>query len=150
MRISVLSVTIMALGFVVAPAASQDLESVADAARDYDPALALPHADGLVHVADFDGDGREDVVAILVGTDRRALVVFRRLNGAYQPLPLYAALPASDIELRVVPPGSRRILGGEGMVEHLTPAIELVFPGRSSALYVWRRGRFQVFGTESY
>jgi hypothetical protein len=34
------------------------------------------------------------------------------------------------------------------MIEHANPALELVFPGRSSALYVWRDGRFRVFELE--
>jgi hypothetical protein len=29
-------------------------------------------------------------------------------------------------------------------------AVELIFPGRSSAMYVWENGRYQVYGTESF
>jgi hypothetical protein len=120
----------------------------ADAAREFDPELMFPSEGGIAHIADFDGDEREDVAAVLTARDRRALVVFRATREGYEAHPLYASLPAGDLALRLVPAGRHRVLDPQGMIEHENPAIELVFPGRSSALYVWRDGRFRVFELE--
>jgi hypothetical protein len=59
-------------------------------------------------------------------------------------------LPPGDVELRLVPPGRHRVLGLQALIEHPNHGIELVFPGRASALYIWRGDRYQVFGTENY
>jgi hypothetical protein len=99
---------------------------------------------------DFDGDGKPDVAAILQGGERRALVVFHARGGGFVAQPLYANLPAGEVVLRLVPPGNHRVLGGPGVVELQAPGFELSFPGRSSALYAWRGGRYQSFGTENY
>jgi hypothetical protein len=141
-------VSILTAG-VTGSAAAQTLPStVAETIQAFDPTLTFPAEGGIVHVSDFDGDGREDVTTVLVGTERRALVVFRATPRGYEPHPLYASLPGGDFELRIVAPGRRRVLDPQGMIEHATPALELVFPGRSSALYVWREGRFRVFQLE--
>jgi hypothetical protein len=120
----------------------------ADAAREIDPELTFPGEGGIAHVADLDGDGRDDVAAILSALDRRALIVFRATPGGYEAHPLYISLPAGDLDLRLVPPGRHRVLDPQGMIEHATPGLELVFPGRSSAIYIWRDGRFRVFELE--
>ena len=40
--------------------------------------------------------------------------------------------------------------GAAGALETTAPSLELVFTGRSSAMYVWGNGRYQVHGTENY
>lgn len=130
------------------PAYAQD-SAINQALSSVDPSLAYdPNA---ARVGDFNGDGLEDVAAIVAGPEKRALVVFHPTpNGGYVAYPLYATLPPGDVDLRLVPPGRHRVLSPQGVVEHATPALELIFPGRSSALYVWRNGRYQVFATENY
>ncbi len=136
----------IAAGFV-SPARAQ--ESPLDrAVRDFDPAFTLDPA--RTWRADFDGDGREDVAAILQGPGRRALVVFRARERGYTAQPLYASLPDGEVELRLVDPGSRRVVGPQGVVQLDTPGLELSFPGKSSALYVWRGERFHSFATENH
>lgn len=133
---------------IAAPVRAQD-PSIADALGGVDPTLAYdPNA---ARVGDFNADGLEDVAAIVAGPQRRALVVFHPTpNGGYVAYPLYATLPPGEVDLRLVPPGRHRVQGPHGVVEHETPGIELIFPGRSSALYLWRDGRYQVFATENY
>lgn len=122
--------------------------ALSTAVRDFGTGFTLDFADA--RVGDFDGDGRDDVAGILHGPGKRALVVFHGSNGGYVAHPLYAPLPDGEVELRLVPPGNRRVLGPPGVVELSSPALELVFPGRSSALYAWRGGRYHTFGTESH
>lgn len=134
---------------LAAPAAAQDA-ALAAAVGAYDPALILPADGNLVQWADFTGDGRPDVAAVLDGPGGSALVIFTAIPGGYQPHPLYTALPRGPIELRLVLPGWHRVLGAKGAVELTDPAVELVFPGRSSAIYAWAGGRFQVHATENH
>lgn len=131
-------------------ASAQEDPALAEAVRAYASGISLSSDPAHVHVADFTGDGRPDVAAVLEGNGRSALVIFNRTAGGYQAHPLYASLPAAPWRLRSVAPGRHRILGPEGTVELSAPAIELVFPGRSSAIYAWRGNRYQVFGTENY
>ena len=128
-------------------AAAQD-HALLQAVSEFDASLTV--APGWTRAADFDADGLEDVAAILDGGDRHAFVVFRATPHGYEIHPLYATLPNGDFDLRLLPPGRRRVLGAEGVLEHSAPALELVFPGRSSAIYAWRGGRFQIFATENY
>lgn len=129
------------------PAHAQDAD-LAGALGGYDPALS-PIGD-LVVRADFDGDGDDDAAAVVTDGRDRAFLVFESDDGAWRVQPLYSRLPDTPVRLRVVQPGPRRVLGAKGMVELTAPGVELVFPGRSSALYVLRDGRWQVHGTESY
>ena len=143
--LSALAVAFTSWATAAAPASAQERPSaIAAAVRQFDPDLAIPEG-GILHMADFDGDGREDVAAILTAPGRRALIVLRAVRGGYEPHPLYASLPPGEFELRLVPPGRHRVLDPQGMIEHVNPGLELVFPRRSSALYVWRDGRFRVF-----
>jgi hypothetical protein len=135
---------------IVLPVRAQD-PALQEAVRAFDPSAAFVFESNRARVADFNGDGLADVSAILVAPERRALVVFNaRRDGGYSAYPLYAVLPSGPVELRLVPPGRHRVLGPEGVIELARPALELAFPGRSSALYAWRDGRYQVFGTENY
>ena len=143
-----LALALLALGPPRAEA--QDDPALAEAVAAYAAGMALSADPARVHVADFTGDGRPDVAAVLEGNGRSALVIFNRTARGYQAHPLYASLPSAPWELRAVGPGRHRILGPEGTVELSAPAIELVFPGRSSAIYAWRGNRSQVFGTENY
>lgn len=147
-RLSVIWLVVGLLVVAAPHARAQDSALIA-AARSVDASLG--YDPGRTRVADFNGDGLADVAAILVGPRRQALVVFHATpQGGYAPYPLYATLPEGEVELRLVPAGRHRVLGLEGVVEHAIPAIELAFPGRSSALYVWRDGGYQVFGTENH
>ena len=132
---------------LAAPAAAQD-HALLQAVSEFGSSFTV--APGWSRAADFDGDGVDDVAAILEGPNRHAFVVFRGTPHGYEVHPLYATLPRGEFDLRLLPPGRRRVLGAEGVLEHAEPALELVFPGRSSAIYAWRRGRFQVFATENY
>lgn len=100
--------------------------------------------------ADLNGDGGDDVAAIVRQGDRNALVVFHASPRGYEAVPLYTRLPSGPVELSLAAPGRHAVLGPERVVEIRGPALRLVFPGRSSALYVWRGGRYQVYATESY
>jgi hypothetical protein len=131
-------------------APAQEDPALADAVRAYASGMSLATDPALVHAADFTGDGRPDVAAVLEGSGRSALVIFNRTDRGYQTHPLYANLPEGPWDIRVVGPGRHRVLGTEGTLELTSPAIELVFPGRSSAIYAWRGNRYQVFGTENY
>ena len=124
--------------------------ALAEAIRSYDPGATLSSDPALAHAADFNGDERQDVAVVLEGGGKAALVIFNRTPSGYRPYALYASLPPGPLQLRVVPPGRHRILGSAGTVEVSSPALELVFPGRASAMYAWGDGRYQVYGTESY
>lgn len=143
------ALAILALTSATAPAQEPDA-ALAEAIRSYDPGASLSSDPALVHAADFNGDGHQDVAAVLEGGGKSALVIFHRTPSGYRAYALYAALPAGRLQLRVVPPGRHRTLGSQGTVEITSPALELVFPGRSSAMYAWGEGRYQVHGTENY
>lgn len=143
-----LTLALLVVGASRAPA--QDDPALADAVAAYAAGMSLSSDPARIHVADFTGDDRPDVAAVLEGGGRSALVIFNRTARGYQAHPLYASLPAAPWQLRIVAPGRYRILGPEGAVDLSAPAIELVFPGRSSAIYAWRGNRYQVFGTENY
>ena len=143
----------LALGFLAlwpARTPAQEDPALAEAVQAYAPGMSLAADPALVHTADFSGDGRPDVAAVLEGEGRSALVIFNRTARGYQPHPLYASLPSAPWNIRTVAPGRHRVLGAQGTVELTSPAIELIFPGRSSAIYAWRGNRYQVFGTENY
>jgi hypothetical protein len=99
---------------------------------------------------DFNGDGRVDVAAIVEGPNRAAFVIFHAQPGRFEPHPLFTSLPPGPVELRVLEPGRHRVVGPQRSVVITTSAVELVFPGRSSAMYVWRDGRYHVLGTENF
>jgi hypothetical protein len=139
-------IAIAAVAFAAPRATAQPDADLTEAIRAYDPAASV----GRTQSADFNGDGREDVAAVLERSGKSALVIFNRTAGGYRPYALYASLPSGPVELRVVPPGRHRVLGAAGALETTAPSLELVFPGRSSAMYVWGGGRYQVHGTENY
>lgn len=141
-----LGIAITAVAIGAPRAAAQPDAGLAEAIRAYDSAASV----GRTQTADFNGDGREDVAAILEGNGKSALVIFNRTASGYRPYALYASLPSGPVELRVVPPGRHRVLGAAGALETTAPSLELVFTGRSSAMYVWGNGRYQVHGTENY
>lgn len=147
-RIPYALVTIALVGLVSGPARAQDA-SLQRAVRAYDPALQWS-SDVQTVRGDFNGDGRPDVAAILESAERRSLVVFHGGELGYSAFPLYTRLPQGEVFLRRVDPGRYRVLGSQGTVELRHESVELVFPGRSSALYVWRNGRYDTFGTERY
>jgi hypothetical protein len=120
------------------------------AMRAFGPDMTIPEGENLSIRADFNGDGREDVAAVVRGPDRSALVVFHATGDDYEMMPLYTRLPSGDVQLRVVPSGRRSVVGKAGGVQLKNAAVELIFPGRSSAMYVWENGRYQVYGTESF
>lgn len=141
----------LALGFTFSQPVRAQESALVDAARAFESAIAFDLDTTGTRVADFNGDGLPDAAAILVAPERRALVVFNaREDGSYATHPLYTVLPPGDVELRLVSPGRHRVLGPQRLIEHTSPGVELVFPGRASALYIWRGGRYQVFGTENY
>ena len=145
-----LTVAIAAMTLVVPRATAQPDAGLAEAIRAFDPAASLSADPALTQTADFNGDGREDVAAVLEAGGKSALVIFNRTAGGYRPYALYASLPGGPVRLHVVPPGRHRVLGAAGTLETTAPSLELVFPGRSSAMYVWGNGRYQVHGTENY
>jgi hypothetical protein len=139
----------LALVAVLAPPLRAQDPALQAAVRSFDPAASLDA--GRVRVADFNGDGLDDVSAVLVAPERHALVAFHALaEGGYVAYPLYAVLPQGDAVLRIIPPGRVRVLGPQGAIDLAASGLELVFPGKSSALYVWRDGRYQVYGTENH
>ncbi len=140
---------LLAALLAAAPALAQPA-GIADAIRSVDPALRPLDGPGAMHEADFDGDGRVDVALLLTDGRRTSLVSFHDGGSGWVPNPLYRNLPAGDVQVRLVPPGRYRVLDPRGSIETSAPAIEIVFPGSSSALYVFREGRYQVFGTERY
>ena len=125
-------------------------DALAEAIRSFAPAASLSSDPALMHTADFNGDGRPDVAAVVEGGERSALVIFHATPSGYRVYALYASLPPGPLQLKVVPPGRHRVLGAAGTVQVASPALELVFPGKSSAMYAWRDGRYQVYGTENY
>lgn len=139
-------IAIAAVALAAPRATAQPDAGLAEAIRAYDPAASV----GRTQSADFNGDGREDIAAVLEGGGKSALVIFNRTASGYRPYALYASLPSGTVDLRVVPPGRHRVLGAAGALETTAPSLELVFPGRSSAMYVWGNGRYQVHGTENY
>lgn len=143
-------VALIVAGLALAPPARAQESALQSAVRAFGPDMTLPEEEGLSARADFNGDGREDVAAVVRGPQRTALVVFHSTTGGYEMVPLYTRLPSGDVELRVVPAGRRPVIGNAGSVQLRNPAVELIFPGRSSAMYVWEAGRYQVYGTESF
>jgi len=132
-----------------APAHAQE-SALQSAMRAFGPDMTIPEGENLSIRADFNGDGSEDVAAVVRGPDRSALVVFHSTGDGYEMMPLYTRLPSGDVLLRVVPSGRRSVVGKAGGVQLKNAAVELIFPGRSSAMYVWEGGRYQVYGTESF
>jgi hypothetical protein len=130
--------------------AAQPDPALTDAVQAYDPAAAVSTDPALVHTEDFNGDGRPDLAAVLVSETKSALVIFNRTASGYRTFSLYASLPPEPLQLRVVPPGRHHVLGRQGTIDVSAPALELIFPGKSSAMYVWGANRYQVFPTESY
>lgn len=149
-RRRVLGIAIAAVAVTAARALAQPDAGLAEAVAAYDPAASIS-SDPAPLTADFNGDGREDVAAVLTGNGgKSALVIFNRTASGFRPYALYASLPAGPVRLQVVPPGRHRVLGATGALQTATASLELVFPGRSSAMYVWGGGRYQVHGTENY
>lgn len=144
-----LGIAIAAMTLSATHALAQPDPGLAGAVQAYDPSASVAQ-DPAPQTADFNGDGRDDVAAVLESGGKTALVIFHRTAQGYRPYALYASLPGGPVRLRVVPPGRHRVLGASGVLETTTPALELVFPGRSSAMYVWAEGRYQVHGTENY
>lgn len=142
------------IGFVVAgthPAMGvQDDPALEAAIREMRRGMRLSDDPALVQRADFNGDGRDDVCAVLEGDDRNSLVVLQASNGGYQLYPLYARLPAGPYRLRIAPPGRHRVLGPSETIRTTTPAIELIFTNRSSAMYVWSGRRYAVHATDNF
>lgn len=131
-----------------APALGQDAR-LDRALRKFDADLAIVTEPGLVVRGDFNADSREDVAAIVHGPERSSFVIFHASADGYQINPLYTNLP-DGAELRLVEPGRHKVIGPQRSVSLDSPAVELIFPGRSSAMYVWRRYRYQVYGTERF
>lgn len=145
-----LGIATVAVALTAARAPAQPDAGLADAVRAFDPAASISADPELTKSADFNGDGRQDVAAVLEGGGKSALVIFNGTTSGFRPYALYATLPGGPVELHVIPPGRHRVLGAKGTLETTAPSLELVFPGRSSAMYVWGNGRYQVHGTENY
>lgn len=141
-------VTVALVGLATTAANAQD-PALQRAVRSYDPALAWSTDVSPVR-GDFNGDGTNDVAAVLQGADRRSLVVFHGGDDGYTPFPLYTRLPRGEVCLRRIDPGRYRVLGPQGAIELRHESVELVFPGRSSAIYAWSHGRYDTYGTERY
>jgi hypothetical protein len=150
MTLRTFGIALVLLAVTARGAAAQPDAALADAVRSYDPAAALSTNPALVHTQDFNGDGQPDVAAVLESEAKSALVIFHRTPSGFRAFSLYASLPPGPMELRVVPPGRHRVLSPQGTVVLSAPAVELVFPGKSSAMYVWGSNRYQVFPTENY
>jgi hypothetical protein len=150
MTLRTFGIALVLLAVTARGGAAQPDAALADAVRSYDPAAALSTNPALVHTEDFNGDGRPDVAAVLESEAKSALVIFHRTPSGFRSFSLYASLPPGPMELRVVPPGRHRVLSPQGTVVISAPAVELVFPGKSSAMYVWGSNRYQVFPTENY
>ena len=93
---------------------AQDDPELAEAIRGYATGMSLSADPANHYVADFTGDGRPDVAAVLDSDGRSALVIFNRTARGYQAYPLYASLPAGPWQLRVEEPGRHRILAARG------------------------------------
>jgi len=131
------------------PSLAQQPTDLARAVREFDPSLEWSGDEPAVR-GDFNGDGAVDVAAVLEGENRRSLVVFHGDESGYVAYPLFAKLPSHEVALSRVEPGRYPVLGPEGAVDLRNPAVELVFPGRSSVLYVWEGGRYRTHPTERY
>lgn len=140
---------LLTVGLVVVPARGQEA-ALQNAIRSFSPEMGLADEEGLMVREDFNGDGRQDVAAVVRGPDRSALIVFHSTPQGYEMHPLYTRLPRGEVRLRVVPSGRQPIVGNSGSVQLANPAVELIFPGRSSAMYAWEEGRYQVYGTETF
>jgi len=131
------------------PSLAQQQTDLARAVREFDPSLRWSGNEPAVR-GDFNGDGAADVATVLEGESRRSLVVFHGSEEGYVAYPLFARLPSRELTLSRVEPGRYAVLGPEGAVDLRNPAVELVFPGRSSVLYVWEGGRYRTHATERY
>lgn len=131
------------------PSLAQQQIDLDRAVREFDPSLRWSGGESAVR-GDFNGDGTVDVAAVLEGENRRSLVVFHGGEDGYVAYPLFARLPSHELTLSRVEPGRYPVLGPEGAVDLRHPAVELVFPGRSSVLYVWKGGRYITHATEQY
>jgi hypothetical protein len=150
MSLRTLGIALVLLAVTGRGAAAQPDPALTDAVRAYDPAAAVSTDPALVHTEDFNGDGRPDVAAVLESEAKSALVIFHRTPSGFRAFSLYASLPPGPLLLRVVPPGRHRVLGPQGTINVSAPALELIFPGKSSAMYVWGANRYQVYPTENY
>jgi hypothetical protein len=150
MTLRTFGIALVLLAVIARGAAAQTDAALADAVRSYDPAAALSTNPALVHTQDFNGDGQPDVAAVLESEAKSALVIFHRTPSGFRAFSLYASLPPGPLLLRVVPPGRHRVLGPQGTINVSAPALELIFPGKSSAMYVWGANRYQVYPTENY
>lgn len=130
------------------PAVGQEL-ALDEALAALGPDARIDDRADQVQRADFNGDGLPDVAAVVTRARGSGLVVFTSAPRGYQPIPLYTLLPG-PVRLRVVPPGRHRVLGARREIDLELPALELVFDGKSSAMYVWRQGRYEVHATENY
>lgn len=144
LRATAIGLTMLAVQLV--PVMAQDV-TLDRALRQFGAGLAIATDPALVVRGDFNADGLEDVAAIVRGSDRSSFVIFHASDEGFEINPLYRNLP-DDVQLRLVEPGRHRVVGPQHTVTIDSPAVELVFPGRSSAMYVWRRDRYQVYGTE--
>lgn len=146
------TLVLLAVGMVgsAGPAVAQVDEAVAGALRALNPAFAPADGPATAQAGDFDGDGRADVAVIVTDGRRRALVALHGGPGGYGGHILHNRLPDGSVRIHVAPPGRRPALEERGYVDLATDAIELVFPGRSSALYAWDGERYRVHATETY
>ncbi len=135
---------------VATPAAAQVDPALTAALHELDPGLRVMEGAGTVQSADFDGDGRMDVAALVADGQRSALVAFHQTDAGYRAHSLHGRLPDGPVRLRVRPPGRLRTLDDRGHVDLERASIELVFPGRSSVIYAWREGRYRAIPTETY
>lgn len=140
------------VGFLLAsaatPAVSQEL-ALDDALAALGSDARIDDRTDQVQRADFNGDGITDVAAVVTRARGSGLVVFTSSSRGHQPIPLYTVLPG-PVRLQIVPPGRHRVLGPRREIDLEGPALELVFDGKSSAMYVWRQGRYEVHPTENY
>lgn len=120
------------------------------ALRELDPSMSVADGPDTIQRGDFDGDGLEDVAAIVTDGRRRALVALHARAGGFRAHMLHARLPDGTVRLRVLAPGRHAALEPRGYVELGTASIELIFPGRSSAIYAWTDGRYRVIPNENY
>ena len=105
--------------------------------------MVLPEGENLSVRGDFNGDGREDVAAVVRAPDRSALVVFHSTGDGYDLMPLYTRLPSGDVQLRLVPAGRRSVVGNAagGTGGHIYPGIAVANEivrrdGESEVLFV--------------
>lgn len=136
------------LASVAPPATGQELV-LDEALAALGPDARIDDGTDQVQRADFNGDGVPDIAAVVTRARGSGLVVFTSSPRGHQPIPLYTVLPG-PVRLRIVPPGRHRVLGPRREVDLDGPALELVFEGKSSAMYVWRNGRYEVHATENY